>query len=235
LPADGPVTEVEPVEDAYASSAKGDPGNLGTTDRSTTETAKQQAGQVAQDAKESGKHVAGTAVEQGRQVLDEGRRQAKDLAAEARRQADEQSRAQKDKAAAGLRDLAAELSTLGSGTGGQSGLATDLAQQASTYVHDAAGWLESRNPGELVDEVRGVARRHPGTFLLGALAAGLVAGRLSRGAMDASRSDSPSDTEPQVDLTSAQTGSMAPMDPAGQGYNGMDAPRQPATSVGAIR
>ena len=39
-------------------------------------------------------------------------------------------------------------------------------------VHDVAGWLESRNPGEIVDELRGIARRRPGAFLLGAVAAG---------------------------------------------------------------
>jgi hypothetical protein len=56
-------------------------------------------------------------------------------------------------------------------------------------VQDLAGWLEQREPGELLDEVRALARRKPGTFLLGALAAGVVAGRLTRGAVDATRSD----------------------------------------------
>lgn len=156
---------------------------------STTDTAKEQAGQVAQDAKESGKQVAGTAAEEGKQVLAEGRRQVQDLTAQAGQQVDEQTRVQKDKATAGLRDLADELHAIASGNGGQSGIATDLAQQAATRVHDVAGWLESRNPGEIVDELRGIARRRPGAFLLGAVAAGVVAGRLTRGAVDAARSD----------------------------------------------
>jgi len=60
-------------------------------------------------------------------------------------------------------------------------------QQASSKAGELAEWLEQRDPGTLLDEVRGLARRKPGTFLLGALAAGVVAGRLTRGAVDASK------------------------------------------------
>ncbi|MFV2025710.1 hypothetical protein ACFHWV_13900 [Micromonospora sp. LOL_028] len=60
------------------------------------------------------------------------------------------------------------------------GLAGDLARRASDAAQQAAGWLENRQPGELVDEVRQYARRHPGTFLAGAAFAGLLVGRLSR-------------------------------------------------------
>ena len=41
-----------------------------------------------------------------------------------------------------------------------------------------------------LDEVRSFARRRPGTFLLAAAAAGLVAGRLTRGAVDEKRDTS---------------------------------------------
>ncbi len=141
-------------------------------------------------AKESGQRVASTAAEQGKNVLDEGKAQARNLTHEVGQQAHEQSRVQKDKAASGLRSLGAELQSMAAAQGGQSGLATDLAQQASVKVQDLAGWLDQRDPGELLDEVRALARRKPGTFLLGALAAGVVAGRLTRGAVDATRSDS---------------------------------------------
>ena len=141
-------------------------------------------------AKESGQRVASTAAEQGKNVLDEGKAQARNLTHEVGQQAHEQSKLQKDKAASGLRSLGTELQSMANAQGGQSGLATDLAQQASAKVHDLAGWLDQREPGELLDEVRALARRKPGTFLLGALAAGVVAGRLTRGAVDAARSDS---------------------------------------------
>ena len=51
--------------------------------------------------------------------------------------------------------------------------------------------LEGREPADLLDELRSVARRRPAVFLVGALAAGVVAGRLTRGVKDES-SDSPS-------------------------------------------
>jgi hypothetical protein len=233
LPAESPRTLVPPEE--FAGPIPEGAGGPTTADQSTSDTAKQQAGQVAQDARESGKHVADTAVDESRQVLAEGRRQVKDLAAEARLQVDEQSRTQKDKATASLRDLADELVAIGSGNGGQSGLATDLAGQAATRVHDVAGWLESRNPGELIDELRGVARRHPGTFLLGALTAGVLAGRLTRGAVDDSRSDDPSDPGAQLDLTSPQVGAVSPAASGAQANAGLDDPFPATTAVGATR
>ena len=48
-------------------------------------------------------------------------------------------------------------------------------------VESFAGKLQNREPAELLDEVRSFARRKPGLFLLGAAAAGVVAGRLTRG------------------------------------------------------
>ncbi|HKC26518.1 MAG TPA: hypothetical protein VKB75_00770, partial [Jatrophihabitans sp.] len=44
-------------------------------------------------------------------------------------------------------------------------------------------------PGDLVDELRRFARRRPGAFLMGALAAGVVAGRLGRGVVAAHTED----------------------------------------------
>ena len=222
------------------------PGN------SSTDTAKEQAGQVAQDAKESGKQVAGTAAEEGKQVLAEGRRQVKDLTAQAGQQVDEQTRVQKDKATAGLRDLADELHAIAGGSGGQTGIATDLAQQAATRVHDVAGWLESRNPGEIVDELRGMARRRPGAFLLGAVAAGVVAGRLTRGAVDAARSDDDTRTTdgrapvasygvpvtsggPDVDLTSAAVTTPVGTTTGRDLYAESDDPLYSGTSLGGNR
>jgi hypothetical protein len=154
-------------------------------------------------AKQSGQRVANTATEQGKNVLDEGKAQARNLTREVGQQAHEQSKLQKDKAASGLRSLGTELQSMAAAQGAQGGLATDLAQQASVKVHDLAGWLDQREPGELLDEVRALARRKPGTFLLGALAAGVVAGRLTRGAVDATRSDT--GDSPAADVSATPT------------------------------
>ena len=44
-----------------------------------------------------------------------------------------------------------------------------------------ASWLENREPGDLLGEVQRFARNKPGTFLLLAAGAGVLAGRLTRG------------------------------------------------------
>jgi hypothetical protein len=155
---------------------------------SSTEVAKDQGANVAQSAKESGKQVAGTAANEASNVAAETRHQAKNLGHEFSNQAQQQATLQKDKAASGLHSLSGELRSMAH-QGGQSGPVTDLAHQAADKVSDLAYWLERRDPGSLVEEVRTYARRKPGTFLLGAVVAGVVAGRLTRGAVQASQDD----------------------------------------------
>lgn len=188
---------------------------------STTDTAKEQAGQVGQTAKEAGSQVASSAAEQTRNVAGEAKYQARNLLNETQGQVREQAGAQKDKAAGGLRSLADELRSMADGTayGHQSGIATDLARQAAEKAQSAAGWLDSREPGQLLEEVRNLARRKPGTFLLGAAAAGVLAGRLTRGAVDAKRSEE-----------SAATGyDQTGYDPTGYDQTGYDQTGYPTT------
>jgi len=105
------------------------------------------------------------------------------------------------------------------------GPATDLAHQAADKLGDAAQWLEGRDPGSLVEEVRNLARRKPGAFLLGAAAAGVLAGRLTRGAVQASRNDSQSSGSynggsTYADRTTAPSGTTTPQSGsfAGESY-----------------
>ncbi|WP_141843997.1 hypothetical protein [Humibacillus xanthopallidus] len=97
-----------------------------------------------------------------------------------RGEATDQASAQSDRAVQGLRALGDELRQMASSSG-QKGLATDLAGQAADRVQSFAGWLDHRQPGEVLDEVRDFARRRPGTFLAAAAVVGLVGGRLTRG------------------------------------------------------
>jgi hypothetical protein len=161
----------------------------GESAASTSQTAKDQAANLTESAKDSGKQVAGTAADEAKNVAHEARRQARDLTHEVSDQVQQQAATQKDKAAGGLHSLSEELRSMAT-QGGQAGPATDLAHQAADKLSDLAAWLERRDPGSLVEEVRGLARRKPGTFLLGAAAAGIVAGRLTRGAVQAAKDDS---------------------------------------------
>jgi hypothetical protein len=89
---------------------------------------------------------------------------------------------QQQKAAEGLSSLAQQLRGMADGTSdGAPGPARDLIQQASGKLEEFGSWLQNREPAELLDEVRAYARRKPGTFLLGAAVAGVLAGRLTTG------------------------------------------------------
>ena len=54
--------------------------------------------------------------------------------------------------------------------------------------------LDGREPSQILDDVRAFARRRPGAFLLGALAAGVVAGRITRGAKESQSSSGSADS-----------------------------------------
>ncbi|MEU8213147.1 hypothetical protein AB0B85_28560 [Micromonospora sp. NPDC049044] len=139
-----------------------------------------QARQVGSEAAQAGGAVAQTAKEQGTEVGREAARQARNLYGEARTQLASQTGEQQRKAAGGLRSLADEMRSMAE-QGGQAGPVTELARQAADRVHGVAGWLEQREPGDLITEVRDYARRNPGTFLVGAAVLGVLAGRLTRG------------------------------------------------------
>jgi hypothetical protein len=154
---------------------------------STADVARDQGAAVGRSASEAGSQVAQTAADQARVVASETARQARDLLGEAGGQVRGQASAQQQNAARQLRGFADELQEMAAKSG-QSGLATEVAQQAADRLHGSASWLEQREPADVLDAVRDFARRRPGTFLLGAAVAGLVAGRLTRGITDASRS-----------------------------------------------
>lgn len=182
--------------DSGATSAFGSDvaGSSGTSGDSTAAAAKDQAAQVGQTAKTAGSQVASTAAEQAKNVAGETKMHARTMLKETQSQVSEQAGTQKDKASTGLRSLSDELRSLADGTHtGGSGMVTDFSRQASDKMSELAGWLESRDPNELLDDVRDIARRKPGTFLLGSLVAGVLAGRLTRGAVDAKRDEKDSD------------------------------------------
>jgi hypothetical protein len=152
-------------------------------------TARQEAGAVAERTAEAAGEVAGTAREQVQQVAGEAMRQARDVVGEARTQARDQASAQRDKAVSTLHSFAEELRSMVD-SGGQSGLASELAGQLADRTERLAGYLEGHEPGALLDEVREFARRRPGAFLAGAAVAGVLVGRLTRGVKDQASAES---------------------------------------------
>jgi hypothetical protein len=149
---------------------------------SMTTSASDRAQQVAGTAATEGQHVAGTAKDEAAKVASEAKGQAKNLFSEATTQVDQQSRMQKDRLAETLRSFSDDLDAM---AGDHSGLAADLTQQVAERARGLSTQLGSKDPQDLLQDVRGFARRKPGLFLLGSLAAGVVAGRLLRGAQGA--------------------------------------------------
>ncbi len=153
--------------------------------------AQEKAQQVAGTAADEGRHVASTARDEAQNVAAEARSQSKNLMSEATSQLDEQSRTQKQRLAGTMRTFSDDLEQMSTG---QSGLASDVARQVADRTRSLSSHLDEREPNELMDEFRDFARRRSGTFLLGALVAGVVAGRLTRGAR-AAQSDSGSGSD----------------------------------------
>jgi uncharacterized phage infection (PIP) family protein YhgE len=148
----------------------------------TKDVAVGEAKNVGQTAAQAGSQVASVATDQARQVAQETQRQAKDLLEQGRTQVKDQVVTQQQKAGQSLTSLAQELRGLADGTSqGAPGPARDLLQQASSSVENFASMLQNREPAQLLDDVRSFARRKPGLFLLGAAAAGVLAGRLTSG------------------------------------------------------
>jgi hypothetical protein len=164
------------------------PGGQSTDAPSTVDVAKEQAAAVRHGAADAGQHVADVAKDQAQSVVAEAGSQTADLLRQARSELTDQANAQQQRVARGLHALGDELQSMARRSE-QPGVATDLARQASSKTHDIASWLDSREPGQLVQELRAFARQRPGTFLLAAAGAGLLAGRLTRGVKDASSTD----------------------------------------------
>ncbi|NAZ85916.1 hypothetical protein [Kineococcus indalonis] len=212
-------------------------------------TAKQQAAEVAGTAKQEAGHVVASAREQLSDVLGQAEAQAGDLLGELRKQVDEQTSTGRDKIAALLTQAGEELAQMGRASEG-SGPATQLVRQAGDRVGAWGQTLSSHEPAELLEQLRTYARRRPGAFLLGALAAGLVAGRVTRGAKaahDAGPSAQGRELEP---LSTAPTPGTAPGAGTGtitdlrgsdlsstyaSGVTGMGTTTSPTTGPGAGR
>lgn len=146
---------------------------------SKQEAAKDEAADVTRHAADSAQNVAETARTEAANVAAEVKTNARDLMYKAKSDLTEQAGTQQQKVAEGLRSVAGELHSMAAASD-QPGVATDLVRQAAERSSAVASWLDNRDPGSLLTEVKSFARQRPGTFLLLAAGAGVLAGRLSR-------------------------------------------------------
>jgi hypothetical protein len=143
-----------------------------------TGAAREEAGQLKETSTEAARQVAGTVKDKASEVSSDLGQQTRRLAGQTRDELTQQASRQQERAANSLRSVGEELR--GMAEHGQSGLGAQLAQRGAEFTDQAADFLQKHEPGDLLEEVRGFARRKPGTFLLAAVAAGVVAGRLTR-------------------------------------------------------
>lgn len=148
------------------------------------DTAKQEAQQVGHEGAESAKRVAGSAADEANKVAHEAGDKARDLMGELTSNLREQAGTQQQKVSEGLRSLGDELRSMAD-HGQNGGTASSLVGQAAQRAGSAADWLDNRDPGSLLDEVKDFARHRPGTFLAVAAGAGLLVGRMTRGLVGA--------------------------------------------------
>jgi hypothetical protein len=178
-----PLVTSTPGAQSYSSSGQ-----------STTSAAKDEAKDVGRQGVDAAKGVAQTAGTEAKNVAGEAGTQAKNLMGEVGSTLKSQAGTQQQRVSEGLRSLTDELKSMAEKS--ENGTAQQLVQQVAQRTDSAASWLEGRDPGALLDEVTGFARRRPGAFLLIAAGAGMLAGRLTRGLAGGSDSSGTPSTGP---------------------------------------
>jgi hypothetical protein len=207
-------------------------GPGGQSPPSKPQAAKDEAREVATTAADRGSEVAHTAADEAKHVAAHAQREARDLLREGREQLETQARDGQRKAAQSLHQLAGELDRM-AGQTDSPGVAADVARQVSDRTRTVADWLEHREPGDLLDEVRRFARRRPGTFLVGAAVAGALVGRLTRGVVAQQKEDSGGSADGQATAPPSHAGPAAtPALPQPGGYPAPQ-PGYPASGPGA--
>src|SRR6188768_3599624 len=133
-------------------------------DESTINQGQAQNGQATDQAKQ----VAGTAAEEAQRVAGEAKAQARNLAGELRTQVEDQSRTQRDSLVGLLRGVSDDLDAMAAQR--SEGPAGDVVRQVAQRTRSLSESIDGREPQDLLEDLRAVARRRPGMFLLGSLA-----------------------------------------------------------------
>jgi hypothetical protein len=217
-------------EGSSAASLGGDV-HTSSADAQGSSGAKEQAKQAAGTAADETKHVAGVAQGEAQRVASEARSQVQGLVSQATSQVEDQSRTQLGRLAETLRSFGDDLEKMASQSEGP---ASGLAHEVADRTRGLSSHLDGREPRELLEDVRRFARRKPGAFLLGALAAGVVAGRLTRGAKAAQSSDLSSDQSSAYPTTAGYSGPVAQSGPGQSAYPSGGPAAEPYVETGGL-
>jgi hypothetical protein len=165
----------------------------------TAERAKAEAGAVTETVKDEAQQVAHTAREEARSAF----RQVKE---DLHTRADEQA----GRLSETLRTTSRQLRSMADGSSErQEGVTANLVREGASAADKLASRLEEGGVDAIMADARSWARRRPGAFVLGALAAGFVAGRVVRNFSneDEQRSTSGNGAQPHGSPPPTYTGS----------------------------
>ena len=192
-------------------------GGAAEAARTVGTTAKDQASDVASSAGSEAKAVAHDAKDQAREVVERSREQLRSQASQ-----------QTDRLASTLRDVGEQLRAMSRGEVQSGGQVASLTSQLADGVSNAASRLSDGGMEGAMTDVKRFARNRPGMFLIGALGAGFVAGRVIKSV----------DTGSLLQAAKADDGTSDSDYPAGIGAVGTESsfdpqpqPYDPATSL----
>jgi vacuolar-type H+-ATPase subunit H len=202
----------EPAPLSYQSSdsSQADPGSSPSakeTAKETASTAVDQASGVASSAADSAKQVASEAANQTKQVVAQAKDQVHSLAQQTRSELLTQADTKGQQAVTGLRTLSDQISALGDGRPGDAGPLVHYLTEAQTKVSSLASRIEQGGPQGVLDDVTAFARKRPGMFVLGAIGAGFLVGRVVRSGKAVASEQS----ESQPSYSSTRPALAAPM------------------------
>lgn len=140
---------------------------------------------TAQQAKTAAGEVVGTARGQAQTVAREAKDQTRRLVGQMQNRISEQAQHQGERAAHTIREWADELTSMGDSVKPDSPM-HGVVHQIADRGRQVADYLEQQGLANIVQEVQDFARRRPGLFLAGAVAAGFLVGRAAKAATSSS-------------------------------------------------
>lgn len=146
-------------------------------------TAQSEAKAVADVTAAAGEHVLQTAKEEGAVVLEEVKFQGRQLLQQSGDELRTQAATGQRRFAELGRALGDELQSMADAS--PDGMLAQYVGRAQRLTSDAADWLDSHEPEELLQSVRSYAARNPWQFLAISAGVGFIGARIFRGLKDA--------------------------------------------------
>jgi hypothetical protein len=144
---------------------------------------------VAGTAKQDVRELADTVRTSADQVKGELTEQAREMLAETRGQLQGQADQQAIRVARAIFQVGSQAVALADGHPEQAGPLVNYAEEAATWLDEAASYIEERGIEGLATDVVNFARRRPALFLAGAAVVGFGVGRLIRSGAVSSNGD----------------------------------------------